>query len=94
MITMKDILTESGTPRPDYKAMSDNELEMGISIMQNELRNRKERKRTEAWKKVVTAMQEFIEDFGNIQVYDSSGSVTHISWTDAQTMDIGEILID
>lgn len=89
---MKDILTESGTPKPDYKAMSDNELEWGIHMMKTELRRREQLKREEAWQRVRTALQDYIEEFGPIRVYDDSGCEADLNYRMAGELDPGEIV--
>ena len=57
----------------DLTKMSDEQLECLFADIKNEQDRRMTARKREAWRKVVDAISEYIDNFGNIIVYDEEG---------------------
>lgn len=52
----------------DLRQLADNELDAIIKNLQKEQKNRRENYMNDCWRKLVTHIQEYCEEFGSIQV--------------------------
>ena len=62
----------------DLTKMSDEQLECLLADVKNEQDKRETARKREAWRKVIDAISEYIDNFDNIVVYNGDGRTTFL----------------
>lgn len=57
----------------DLTKMSDEQLECLLADVKNEQDRRETARKREAWREVVNAISDYIDNFGSITIYDEDG---------------------